>query len=641
MGFEQNGMVYINQTDITDQSFHWHSELELMLVLEGEIELKVGYELLQLRSGDIMLINSDEIHNIKRTSDEAKIIFVYMDCNVCYDLFPDIYEILAFWCYADAFEKLNANKDLIIKNVNALALAMNKSSSSEVISEHFQALIKSLIFCYRINHIDPTESGSSTSDGKVDVIYRTIKYMYSNYDHKVNLQDISEQEYMNLFHLSHSFKDITGYSFRDWLNFVRAEQAEKMLLQTSLPLSEIAYKCGFSDVRYLNKHFSKWYQISPNKYRNLFKPSYEMMDKIKEYQENTSLPDIIENLSTITPTMRTSDVSNEIIVLDPENAIRESTLSMGWRDGLTCNYSWFEDPMNKSRIADLKTHIGFSTVTLDELFNIGMHDAEDLTEMHETLSLLLDIFTKVNVIISFNETYRNDLETAEQFFDEFYSLYPGSKCRRIECRLVPSDNGNYEDSEWLSAFKDFLTSIGVGYCTEGDYHRHTPKENLSSIVNIMTDEFRAEWFFTNEGFRSNLYYFCEFFSELHNNVVEISNNYIVTNYGSDFKILMFSDETRNYAPSGTNYTISLKNVSKDYKLIHYTWSISENDVSSLIKDPEVIKHLSAQEHKALDMLSSPDATFDYIPSEKYCDTGYDISLSLSSSNMHMLEFTAI
>ena len=65
MGFEENGMIYVSQSSIVGQTFHWHDELELLLVVEGSLDLKVGYEWFRLKAGDIMLINSDEIHSMK------------------------------------------------------------------------------------------------------------------------------------------------------------------------------------------------------------------------------------------------------------------------------------------------------------------------------------------------------------------------------------------------------------------------------------------------------------------------------------------------------------------------------------------------------------------------------------------------
>ncbi|MDD4583325.1 MAG: AraC family transcriptional regulator [Eubacteriales bacterium] len=301
MGSEENRMVYLNQNSITGQTFHWHDELELLLVAEGSLSLKVGYEELFLNEGDIMLINSDEIHSMKETSKKNIVVCTYIDCNVIYEKYPDFYEVVAIWPYSEAFTKLNQQKYTILRYITNIALALEEGATNEKITSLLDSLLRSLIYCYRLDITDPDGAGFQVTDEKKDVIYRTIKYLYSNYNHKVNLQDVSEQEYLSMFYLSHSFKDITGYSFRDWLNFVRVEKAEKMLLVTTASITEIAYQCGFSDVRYFNKHFTKWYKISPNKYRKLFQESYDLHESMESFEENVSMADIIRKIETATP----------------------------------------------------------------------------------------------------------------------------------------------------------------------------------------------------------------------------------------------------------------------------------------------------------------------------------------------------
>lgn len=640
MKFEQNGMVCINQMNITDQSFHWHDEMELLLVLDGNIELKVGYELLQLHGGDIMLINSDEIHSIKNLKGSAQVIFVYMDCNACYKRFPDIYEIIAIWCYTDAFEKLNANKNLIFKNVNALAQAMNESSSRETISEHFEALLKSLIYCYRIDFMNQNESMSQTTNEKINVIYRIIKYIYSNYDHKVNLQDISEQEYINLFHLSHSFKDITGYSFRDWLNFVRAEQAEKMLLQTSLSLSEIAYRCGFSDIRYLNKHFQKWYQISPSKYRNTFKPAYEMVDQIKEYNALSSLNNVVKNLSAIIPTIEIAEVRSETILLDPMDCGKPEPISMSWKNELICNYSWFNDQRNLKKIIILKNEIGFTSITLEELFTIELastHHAQSV-DIHNTLVFLLDNFQTVSIQINYSDINLSELKTAQKYLDIFHQLKSKENCGILKCCLNPIAHEPSVNSEELAHFTKILTSIGIAY-----YFKHAKKSTFSqrnaNYIYHMTnaEELHVKWFFSKQGFKNNLYYSCLLFSRLCSNIVKSNDNYIITNEGNDFKILIFGNKLRKYIPFERNYNVILKTIPVNYKFVHYNWNFADDIISTRIKNADILQHLSSQEYDILDNLSYPEVSFDYIQK----DTSYETTITLLAANMHLLEFTAL
>ena len=166
MGFEKNGMVYISQSSVQGQIFHWHDELELLLVVEGSIDLKVGYEWFRLEQGDIMLINSDEIHSIKETEEKNRIICVYMDCNICYEKFSDFYEIVAIWTYREAYEKLNQNKQAILDNVKNLASVLDSENNKDKVMQYFDMLLKSLVYCYRIDITNPNGASFQITNEK-------------------------------------------------------------------------------------------------------------------------------------------------------------------------------------------------------------------------------------------------------------------------------------------------------------------------------------------------------------------------------------------------------------------------------------------------------------------------------------------
>lgn len=208
MSFEADGVISLNQSSITGQTFHWHDELELLFIVEGSLDLKVGYEHFLLKKGDIMLINSDEIHSMRKTEENNIVVCTYIDCNFIYEKYPDFYEIVAFWPYSEAFLKLNQNKIEILRHINNIASSLERGYADNKIITLIYSLLKSLVYCYRVDITNPEGVSFQVTDEKMDVIYRTIKYLYSNYNHKVNLQEISEQEYLSMFYLSHSFKDI-------------------------------------------------------------------------------------------------------------------------------------------------------------------------------------------------------------------------------------------------------------------------------------------------------------------------------------------------------------------------------------------------------------------------------------------------
>ena len=56
-------------------------------------------------------------------------------------------------------------------------------------------------------------------------------------------------------------------SFHKYLNYIRCENAGKMLKNSFDTVTDIALNCGYSDVTYFNRVFKQIYGISPGEYR--------------------------------------------------------------------------------------------------------------------------------------------------------------------------------------------------------------------------------------------------------------------------------------------------------------------------------------------------------------------------------------
>ena len=62
-------------------------------------------------------------------------------------------------------------------------------------------------------------------------------------------------------------KNISGLSFKNYLNYVRAEYSEEILAEQVLTLTEICEACGFSSLAYFIKCFPFWHGKTPVQYR--------------------------------------------------------------------------------------------------------------------------------------------------------------------------------------------------------------------------------------------------------------------------------------------------------------------------------------------------------------------------------------
>jgi two-component system response regulator YesN len=102
-----------------------------------------------------------------------------------------------------------------------------------------------------------------------DVILKAKQYIEKNYaSQNTCLSSVSEEVHLSPNHFSTIFSQECGITFIEYLTEVRIEQAKKLLKNTDMKGSDIAYETGFSDPHYFSFIFKKTTGLSPREYRN-------------------------------------------------------------------------------------------------------------------------------------------------------------------------------------------------------------------------------------------------------------------------------------------------------------------------------------------------------------------------------------
>lgn len=85
---------------------------------------------------------------------------------------------------------------------------------------------------------------------------------------KVDFEEIASTMCISRTHLNRKIKSITGGTTSDLVLNIRISTAKELLRSTSLPVWEIAEKCGINDPAYFSTLFKKAVGKSPGQYRN-------------------------------------------------------------------------------------------------------------------------------------------------------------------------------------------------------------------------------------------------------------------------------------------------------------------------------------------------------------------------------------
>lgn len=101
------------------------------------------------------------------------------------------------------------------------------------------------------------------------IVFKTMRYISDNYASYISIKDFCHSNNINPSYLGLLFKKETGVYFNDYISQIRISQAISLLNNSSLKISDICKRCGFSNPSYFVVCFKKLVGISPAKYKQL------------------------------------------------------------------------------------------------------------------------------------------------------------------------------------------------------------------------------------------------------------------------------------------------------------------------------------------------------------------------------------
>ena len=98
-------------------------------------------------------------------------------------------------------------------------------------------------------------------------IYSVASYIHAHYADDLSLDFFAQKFYISNYYLSHQFKEVTGFTLTDYIQMTRVRNVQSLLINTQIPITEAAARCGFSSFSQFNRVFRKHIGTSPSEYR--------------------------------------------------------------------------------------------------------------------------------------------------------------------------------------------------------------------------------------------------------------------------------------------------------------------------------------------------------------------------------------
>ena len=103
--------------------------------------------------------------------------------------------------------------------------------------------------------------------GKEDAVERVWDYLQANLHKQVRLDALSRHAGLSRFHLARVFAAATGKTPHQALTQLRLARSKTLVLETKLPIAEIAHRVGLRKPAYFSALFKKAYGLPPRTMR--------------------------------------------------------------------------------------------------------------------------------------------------------------------------------------------------------------------------------------------------------------------------------------------------------------------------------------------------------------------------------------
>ena len=212
---------------INEYRTHIHKDLEIILVIEGSINIREGDKNYILKENDLILINPGEVHNTSRTDEDNICLVFQLDPKSIDFIFP-LFSKVKIDCKSFNYEKEEQKRfDIIRKRLASMLKEQTKKALGyqlKIGSETF-LLVRDLLHNFEATEINETNLEESTDN--IIRMNRIIRYIDENLNDSVTLEDIANVEGMSVPYLSRLFKNSIGMTFQEYKNQKKSRYGRK------------------------------------------------------------------------------------------------------------------------------------------------------------------------------------------------------------------------------------------------------------------------------------------------------------------------------------------------------------------------------------------------------------------------------
>ena len=244
---------------ICDHPFpcHVHDVAEIICLTAGEVTMTVGGTSYHLHPGDIAMAFPSVPHSYDAVSPDAAgltLIFTADAIPQYARIFRSMHPVMPHL----TGDKVPAELAEVIGRLTAIP----QTEESPLRLAYLHLFLAHL---FTNAPLETVEIGSLSS-----VTSQVLHYVSEHFTQPLSLESTARALGVSRIHLSHIFSQQLHINFRQYINSLRIDMACRLLRGPESSISQVAWQCGYSNLRTFHRAFLTQMGMPPSQYRRRF-----------------------------------------------------------------------------------------------------------------------------------------------------------------------------------------------------------------------------------------------------------------------------------------------------------------------------------------------------------------------------------
>jgi len=253
--------------------WHFHSEYELLYVMDGYGTSYVADNIEPFQAGDLVLLGSNLPHfwksNASYLREENKTRIKYIVIQFSNEFFKEaISEYPEFYLIRDLLDRsgrgIRFSTEFAEKSKKKIMKVVRAKGFDRALNtlELLQYLAKTSQYRLLAGELYQSRNHDFTNDRMTKVMH----YLNTMYLKKIELEKVAAVANMHPSAFCRYFKEKSGKSLSEFTNDMRIGYACRLLIEGKMSVSQICYESGFNNLSNFNRSFKRHTGFTPTLY---------------------------------------------------------------------------------------------------------------------------------------------------------------------------------------------------------------------------------------------------------------------------------------------------------------------------------------------------------------------------------------